>query len=94
MMIQPLPTPTQHPGSATRAPTTGDDSDMFDELQRSLVEQRMTTRLEEAEADRLARLASPSRGGTPVRARVGRVLIGLGTTIAGSLDEPTPKRLT
>jgi hypothetical protein len=95
MMIQPMPpTPNRHPGSMARAPATGDEPTMFDELQRSLVEQRMTRRLDEAEADRLARLASGGHRSPPIRARFGRILIGLGTTIAGALDEPEPKRLT
>jgi hypothetical protein len=94
MMIQPIPTiPSRHPGSAARAPTTGDEATMFDELQRSLVEQRMTSRLDDAAADRLGRLATTGRHGTPVRTRLGRALIGLGTTIAGGLDEPVRDRL-
>jgi hypothetical protein len=94
MMIQPLPTiPIRHPGSATRAPDTGDDSTMFDELQRALVEQRMTSRLDAAAADRLGRLAAAGQHGTPVRTRFGRALIGLGTTIAGGTDKPAANEL-
>lgn len=88
MMIQPMPTiPKRHPGVAFREPSNGDDSTMFDELQRSLVEQRMTSRLAEAKAERLGRLASADHHPTPVRTKLGLALIGLGRSISGSLDE-------
>jgi hypothetical protein len=78
----------RHPGGMARAPGNGRDHLMFDEtIQRSLVEQRMADRQDAARADRLGRDVTAARSGSPVRIRIGRTLIGLGQTIAGSLDE-------
>jgi hypothetical protein len=95
MMIQPMPTiPKRHPGLALREPARGDDSTMFDELQRSLVEQRMTSRLAEAGAERLGRIATADHHPTPMRTKLGHALIGLGRSIAGPFDEPAATATT
>jgi hypothetical protein len=62
---------------------------MFDETQRSQVEQRMASRLGDAWEDRQARLASGAHRGSPIRARVGRALVGIGHAIAGPSDDST-----
>jgi hypothetical protein len=61
---------------------------MFDETWRSMVDQRMAVRLDEAGEERLAHLAAPDHQGLPIRARFGRVLIALGSVIAGAAADP------
>ncbi len=74
----------QHPGAS--APHAEGDQTVFDDIQHALVQQRMTTRLTEAGTERLAKDAGPTdRSG--VRRRLGSVLIGIGTAIAGTTDE-------
>ncbi len=57
---------------------------MFDESWHSVVEQRMSIRLDEADEARLAREASGDHEGQPLRARFGRALIVIGAVIAGA----------
>ena len=84
------PAGRQHPGAS--APQPGGVHTVFDEIQHALVQQRMTTRLTEAGSERLAKGASADRSG--VRRRLGNVLIGLGTAIAGSGDERPVQHLS
>jgi len=88
MTIQTDRTATRHPGDGAWPPTTMRGTVMLDDLQRrALVEQRMAERLADADGDRQARLAAATHPGAGVRTRIGRALIGLGTTIAGPTDE-------
>jgi len=83
MRTQMLNSPAlQHPGAAG-APDGSKGSMTFDDTWLSLVDQRMAVRLDEADEDRLARLAVPARPGFPLRARVGTMLIAFGAVVAG-----------
>lgn len=57
---------------------------MFDDAWRSVVDQRIAVRLDEADAERLVHQAGSDHGGLPIRVRFGRVLIVLGSVIAGA----------
>ena len=72
-----------HPGTA-RGPGTSVDGAPLDEMCRSIVEQRMAVRLDEADEARLARAAGADHRGAPIRARIGYTLIALGAFIAGA----------
>lgn len=72
-----------HPG-ATRAPESSRGPTSFDDAWRSVVDQRIAVRLDEADAERLVRQAGSDHGAAPLRARFGRVLIVIGSVIAGA----------
>jgi hypothetical protein len=84
-MITPMlnPPAIHHPGASSAVGSSREPA-MYDETWRSVVEQRMAVRLEEAAEERLGRLARADRLERPVRARLGHALIALGVAIAGA----------
>lgn len=72
-----------HPGAA-RGPGYSDRGAPLDDMCRSIVDQRMAVRLDEAHEARLARAAGSGHRETPIRARIGYTLIALGAFIAGA----------
>jgi hypothetical protein len=92
MSMQPPTTTTRHPGDAARS-HSGRDPAMDDEIRRSLVEQYQAALMEQARTDRLAHARAFRGQPTTLRARVGRALIGLGTSIAGGEERVPADRL-
>jgi hypothetical protein len=84
MMTPMLNPPAIHHPGASRAVGSSREPAMYDETWRSMVEQRMAVRLDEAAEERLGRLARADRRNRPMRARLGHALIALGLTIAGA----------